>query len=364
MIRGNKQENKMDNITLSDLGFNSYSNQDLHEAKNFARVIRENRDRYLVCNEGGIYEAEITGNLRFMAASRIDLPAVGDWVVITVHDENSALILEVLPRKSVLERKAVNEYGEKQVIGANIDYALIIMAQDRDFNLNRLERFISIVNAGRIKPVILLSKSDVLDSGKVRDNVLLVKDRVKIPDVMAFSNTTGEGLDHIRNLFRKGLTYCLLGSSGVGKSTLINVLEGKHDLQTQDLSQSTGKGKHTTTFRELRLLKEGGILIDTPGMREIGVTNTPEGVAMTFEDIKFLAADCRFKDCTHTTEPGCAIQEAILEGRISQENLENFKKLEREVERFSTSVAEKRKKDKQTGKLYKQILKEHKKRKG
>ena len=160
-----------------------------------------------------------------MAASRADLPAVGDWVVIAVHDEKSALILEILPRKSLLERKAVNEHGEKQVIGANIDYALIIMALDRDFNLNRLERYISIVNAGRIRPVVRLSKSDVLDSGSVREKVLQVKDRIKLPDVMAFSNTTGEGLDHVRNLFRNGLTYCLLGSSGVGKSTLINMLE-------------------------------------------------------------------------------------------------------------------------------------------
>jgi ribosome biogenesis GTPase / thiamine phosphate phosphatase len=356
-------EKKIEKITLSDLGFDIHSNQDHFEGKTYARVIRENRDRYLVCNEGGTYEAEITGNLRFMAASRADLPAVGDWVTIAVHDEKSALILELLPRKSVLERKTVNEYGEKQIIGANIDFALIIMALDRDFNLNRLERYISIVNAGRIRPLVLLSKSDVMDSGKVRENVLMVKDRIKIPDVMAFSNSTGEGLDLVRKLFRKGVTYCLLGSSGVGKSTLINILEGGHDLKTQELSQSTGKGRHTTTFRELRLLSEGGILIDTPGMREIGVTENQEGVSMTFEDIRNLAGECRFTDCTHTSEPGCAVQDAIREGRISMEMYEHFKKLEREVERFSKSVADKRKKDKQTGKIYKQILKEHRKKK-
>ena len=348
---------------LKDFGFDVFFQKEEKEDRDYARVIREYRDRYTVQHQEGVYEAEITGNLRFMASSRTDLPAVGDWVLVSVHDNRSAIISEVLPRKSILERKAVHDYGEKQVLGTNIDIAFIVMALDRDFNLNRLERYISIVNAGRIQPIILLSKSDLLDDKAVHEKVLSVKARLKIHDIIPFSNETGDGLNNIQTLFRKGVTYCLLCSSGVGKSTLINVLEGSDTIKTSTLSTSTGKGKHTTTYRELRLLKKGGMLMDTPGMREIGLADSQEGIEMTFEDIHQLAQQCKFSDCTHTNEPGCAIRQAILDGAIDEKNLENYKKLEREAERFSTSLADKRKKDKQTGRLYKQIIKELKKRK-
>lgn len=347
-------------IDLMDFGFHEFFQKEGKKDLDYARVIREDRERYVIQHMEGVFEAGITGHLRFMAASRIDLPAVGDWVLVNLYDDRSAIILEVLPRKSILERKAVHDYGEKQVIGTNIDIAFIVMALDRDFNLNRLERYISIVNAGRIRPVVLLSKSDLYDAGAVREQVLSVKDRIKSPDVLAFSNTTGKGIDNIRSLFSKGITCCLLGSSGVGKSTLINVLEGSNAIKTSSLSTSTGKGKHTTTYRELRLLKTGGILMDTPGMREIGLADNHEGVEMTFEEIHQIAQECKFSDCTHTNEPGCAVLQAISEGKIDEQTLKNYKKLEREVERFSSSVADKRKKDKQTGRLYKQIMKERK----
>lgn len=347
-------------IELEDFGFDEFFEKDDKNVRDYARVIREDRDRYVIQHMDGVFEAEITGHLRFMAASREDLPAVGDWVLVSLHEDRSANILEVLPRKSILERKAVHDYGEKQIIGTNIDVAFIVMALDRDFNLNRLERYISIVNAGRIQPVVLLSKADLHEAAEVREKVLLVKDRIKSPDVYAFSNETGEGIEMIRSLFRKGITCCLLGSSGVGKSSLINALEGRNDIKINSLSTSTGKGKHTTTYRELRLIKTGGILMDTPGMREIGLADTHEGVELTFEDIHQIARNCKFSDCTHTNEPGCAIQQAIREGKIDEQTLINYRKLEREVERFSSSVADKRKKDKQTGRMYKQIMKERK----
>jgi ribosome biogenesis GTPase len=350
-------------IELDDLGFDEFFQKEGKQDREYARVIMEHRDRYLIRHINGIYEAEITGHLRFMAATRADLPAVGDWVLVIIHDDQSALILEILPRKSLLERKAVHDYGEKQIIGANIDIAFIVMALDRDFNLNRLERYISIVNAGRIRPVILLSKSDLLDHKTVRDQVLNVKDRVKNPDVFAFSSETGVGIESIRKLFKKGTTYCLMGSSGVGKSTLINVIEGKDTIKTKTISTSTGKGRHSTSYRELRILKEGGILIDTPGMREVGLVDSGQGIELTFEDIKEKARNCKFADCTHTNEPGCAVQQAIREGEIDEKTLENYKKLEREVEWFTSSLADKRKKDKQTGRLYKQIMKELKNKK-
>jgi len=345
---------------LKDFGFDEFFKKEGKNDRDYARVIREDRDRYVIQHIDGVFEAGITGHLRFMAASREDLPAVGDWVLVNLYDDNPAIIVEILPRKSILERKAVHDYGEKQVIGTNIDIAFIVLALDRDFNLNRLERYISIVNAGRIQPVILLSKADLHEAAEVRKKVLLVKERIKSPDVFAFSNKTGEGIENIRSLFRKGITCCLLGSSGVGKSSLINVLEGSNVIKTNSLSSSTGKGKHTTTYRELRLMKTGGILMDTPGMREIGLADTREGVELTFEDIHQIARKCKFSDCTHTNEPSCAVRQAIQEGKIDEPTLINYKKLEREVERFSSSEADKRKRDKQTGRLYKQILKEQK----
>jgi ribosome biogenesis GTPase len=350
-------------IDLVDLGFEKFFQQDGRTEQSYARIIRQDRDRYIIQHTSGIFDAEVTGKLRFMAQTPTDLPAVGDWVIIDSPDDKLALIHEVLPRKSLLERKAVQTLGEKQVIAANIDIALILIALDRDFNLNRIERYVSIVNSGRIKPVVLLSKSDILDPTIIHEKVMTVRDRIKLPEVYAFSNYTGEGMENIRGLFKRGITYCLLGSSGVGKSTLINIIEGQEKMKTSSLSRSTGKGKHTTTFRELRILKTGGILIDTPGMREIGLVDNHQGISMTFEEIELLAADCKFNDCTHTNEPGCAVQRAIQNGEIDQEVLDHYKKLEREVRHFASSVAEKRKIDRETGKLYKQILKEKKKKK-
>jgi ribosome biogenesis GTPase len=348
---------------LRDLGFEKFFQRGKKTEQSYARIIRQDRDRYIVQHTRGTNEAEVTGKLRFTAENQVDLPVVGDWVILDIMDDKMALIHEVLPRKSILERKAVHTLGEKQVIAANIDVALIMIAVDRDFNLNRIERYISIVNSGRIKPVVLLSKSDILDPKIIRDRVFTVRDRIKLPEVYAFSNYTGEGLKNIRDLFKRGITYCLLGSSGVGKSTLINTLEGRKKMKTSSLSRSTAKGKHTTTFRELRILKTGGLLIDTPGLREIGLVDNLRGVGMTFEEIESLAANCKFNDCTHTNEPGCAVQRAIQNGEMDQEVLDHYKKLEREVRHFASSVAEKRKKDRETGKLYKQILKEKKKKK-
>jgi ribosome biogenesis GTPase len=348
---------------LKDFGFDEFFTKKGKNDREYARVVREERDRYIILHIEGYFEAELTGHLRFMAASRVDLPAVGDWVLANVYDDQSAIITEILPRKTVLERKAVHDFAEIQVLGTNIDIAFIMMALDRDFNLNRLERYLSIVNAGRIQPVILLSKSDLYDEKVVRGKILSVKDRIKIPEVFAISNVTGNGVENIRSLFKNGITYCFLGSSGVGKSTLINILEGNTAVKTGALSNSTGKGRHTTTYRELRLLKTGGVLMDSPGLREIGLVDSPVGMDLTFEGIHQMAQQCKFSDCTHTNEPGCAVQQAILEGRMDKITLENYKKLEREVERFSTSLADKRKKDKQTGKLYKQIMKERKNKK-
>jgi len=350
-------------IDLIDLGFDDFFIEKGIDKRSYARVIREHKERYIVLNESGEYAAEITGNLRYMASSRADFPAVGDWVIVTIIDNKAALILKILPRKSILERRAVNVYGEKQIIGANIDFAFIVISLDRDFNLNRVERYLSLVYAGRIKPIVLLSKSDLINKSLVQRKVKQVKERTRIEDVVACSNETGDGLKTIKNIIMPGKTYCFIGSSGVGKSTLINCLQGEEVLKTGSLSESTGKGIHTTTYRELRYLSNGGLLIDSPGMREIGVTEKEEGVKNVFDQIRIYSQACKFNDCTHTGEPGCAVQEAIQRNEIDPAALEHYKKLEREVERFTASVAEKRKKDKKFGKHIKQVVKDRKNKK-
>lgn len=350
-------------ISLSDLGFEAfYSVADLKD-QIYARVIMEHRDRYIVLNETGQYEAEISGSLRFMATSRSDFPAVGDWVLISAFDDGEAVIQKILPRKTILERRVVDGKSDKQLLGTNIDCAFIMQALDRDFNLHRLERYVSLVDAGRIEPVVLLSKSDLIDHLELREITEMVQNRLKMADVIYFSNVTEYGLMTIQETIRPGKTYCVLGSSGVGKSTLINKLAGQTLLKASALSESTGKGRHTTSHRELIVLKNGGLLIDSPGMREVGVTDISHSLAGMYRKLEELASQCRFNDCTHTSEPGCAVQEAIRQGDLDEDVLESYKKLSREASRFQMSVLEKRKKDKKTGRLYKQILKEKKNRK-
>lgn len=330
---------------------------------NMARVIKEHKELYDIQNEKGIYKAEITGNFRFMAEARSDFPAVGDWVEATIFDENQAIIHKILPRFSLLERQTVGAYGEKQLIASNIDKAFIVQAVDRDFNLNRLERYFVIVHNGGVAPVILLNKVDLISKRELNEIQEEVSSR--LPNSLIFKTSTvfKDGLSELMTFLQKGKTYCFLGSSGVGKSTIVNCLLGEERLNTNEISDATSKGKHTTSRRELMLLEHGSILIDTPGMREIGMTDTNSGMEMTFNAIVELGKRCKFTNCTHTDEPGCQILEAINDGLISLEELANYKKLERQSARFSESIAEKRKKDKELGRMYKEIKKSKKRNK-
>lgn len=246
--------------------------------------------------------------------------------------------------------------GEEQIIGANIDVALIVMASGNDFNLNRLDRYLAITQNANIKPVVLISKVDLLTSNLLDEMNLLLTSKLGGLQFILFSNYSKDGLEAILNLIKPGVTHCVIGSSGVGKSTLLNNLIGDEALAIREISKSTGKGKHTTTHRELYILLEGGIIIDTPGMREIGISTESTGAESSFQQIRDLICQCRFSNCTHMDEPGCAIVDAIDDGFIEESAFDNFMRIEREGKRFQETVSEKQKKDRTLGKMYKEII--------
>jgi ribosome biogenesis GTPase / thiamine phosphate phosphatase len=344
-------------MTLEDLGYTENLEKFRIEngLKNFeiGRILAEHKERYIVRTASGEIEAEITGNLRFSAKSREDFPAVGDWVSLTIYNSDFAVIHNVLPRFSVIKRQAVGHFGDVQIIAANIDFAFLVQAVDRDFNLNRFERYLTICYASGVTPVIILTKTDLISKQRVSEIVEAVKLRISDVPIIAVSNETFDGIDALKNVIEKGKTYCLLGSSGVGKSTLLNSLSGERLMTTSALSESTGKGRHTTSHRELIVLENGGILIDNPGMREVGIADSSGGLETTFDRIISFAENCKYNNCTHTTEAGCSVIEAVQNGEIEKAAYENYMKMEREKAHFETSVAEKRKKEKIFGKILK-----------
>jgi ribosome biogenesis GTPase len=281
-------------------------------------------------------------------------------VAITIYDSDQAVIHKVLPRKSVLERQAVGKPGEIQIISTNIDVAFIIQAINNNFNINRLERYLTICYSANIEPVLVISKIDLSTENQIRDAIAELEKRDKKVKYILLSNITLKGLEQILDFIQKGKTYCVVGSSGVGKSTLINNLLKTNILKTGQISLSTNKGRHTTDHRELFVLENGGIIIDTPGMKELGMTDNTEGIKTTFQEIVNLALNCKFTDCKHINEKGCAVIEALKSGSIDIDSYENYQKIQKEQERFQITVSEKRKKDKAFGKMIKNYFKENK----
>ncbi len=358
----------MDTITrLEDLGY--YEELEVFRLENnlnsfeVGRVIAEHKERFIIKTMKGEFEAEITGHMRFTAKSREDFPAVGDWVALTTYESDFAIIHRIFPRFSVIKRQAVGQFGEIQIIATNIDYAFLVQAVDRDFNINRLERYLTICNSSKVSTIIVLSKIDLIDKQRISDILESIKVRIKNVPVIAISNESQDGYDAIKAKIEKGKTYCMLGSSGVGKSTLINNLSGKSLMRTDAISQSTNKGRHVTSHRELVILENGGIMVDNPGMREVGITDSTSGLEITFDLIFGLSQNCKFIDCTHTNEIGCSVTEAVEKGEIDKASYDNFLKMEREKAYFESTVAEKRKKDKEFGKIMKNYKKDMNKNK-
>ena len=348
-------------MTLEDLGYRigleHYRKENNLISFGIGRVISEHKERYVVKTDEGEYEGEVIGNLRYRANDRSEFPAVGDWVAISAYDEGKVLIHAVYPRKGVLERTAVGKFGEKQIIATNIDAALIIQALDRDFNLKRMERYLTICRNAGVTPMVVLNKTDLITREAVEEAVKQVKKGLKGVRVMAVSNISGDGYEELLKNLRKGQTYCLLGSSGVGKSTLINRLSGQSNIKTGSISQHTQKGRHVTSHRHLFMLDNGALMIDNPGMREVGIADATDGIEAVFSDIERLSQECRYTTCTHVHEAGCAVLQALEDGEISRSSYENYLKMLKEKAHFESSLMDKKRREKNIGK----ILKDYKK---
>lgn len=352
-------------MELKDLGFNDWFRERFNQSQQhdygLARVIVVNKDNYIIRNEEAAIPAEITGKIMYGAESNFSVPIVGDWVYVQYFDEDTfAVIHEILPRKSLLKRKVAGKKIEYQLIASNIDIAFIVQSLDFNFNLQRLERYLIMVNDSNIKPVILLCKSDLISAENLKQNILAIKSTNHDYDIFAFSNKTGEGLEEIRKLIKKGETYCLIGSSGVGKTTLLNKLIGQDIFATGAVREKDGRGRHKTARRQLTILKQGGLIIDTPGMRELGNIEVKTGLSETFKEIVALSQECHFKNCTHLNEPGCSVLEAVEKGILSSKRYRNYLKVRKESEYNEMSYLEKRKKNKKFGKYIKKAKKNNK----
>ena len=353
-------------MELKALGFDRWFQEQYGRSAgpgfSFARITAVDRDRYLVRNEAGEVSAEPAGGLMFSVESSEDLPCVGDWVRVQYHNDGAfAIVHEVFPRRTVLRRKSAGADIRHQLIAANVDYAFIVQSCDSDFNIRRLERYLVVVSEGGIEPVVLLSKSDLVGSDDLEPRMAEIRGTGVGGSIVAFSNKTGFGLDRVHAALEKAKTHCLLGSSGVGKTTLLNRLMDRELFETKSVRDKDGKGRHTTARRQLILLDNGAMIIDNPGMRELGIIGVGAGIDESFSDIHELSQGCRFRDCTHTREAGCSILTAVESGSLSRDRYESYLKLRRESEYHQMSYVEKRRKDRKFGRFIKSVMK-HKKR--
>ncbi|MGQ4649969.1 ribosome small subunit-dependent GTPase A [Lyngbya aestuarii] len=313
-----------------DSSFANSPESDWPEGYTFGRVALEHKNTYILYTEQGELPAEVTGKMRYRASLRQDFPAVGDWVVIHIREtEKRATIHAVLPRKSKFSRKTVGTKTEEQIIATNVDTVFLISGLDQDFNLRRIERYLILVWESGANPVIVLNKADLCDDfEKRREAVESIAFGVPIIVLSALNN---QGLEALTPYLKKGQTVALLGSSGVGKSTLTNQLAGKALQAVQSVRQGDDKGRHTTTHRELVILPSGGLLVDTPGMREIQIWASNDSLEDTFTDIEELVLQCRFHDCQHDGEPGCAVQQAIEQETLDYRRFLSYQKLQKEL---------------------------------
>ncbi|MBF0410347.1 MAG: ribosome small subunit-dependent GTPase A [Candidatus Riflebacteria bacterium] len=351
---------KNQHCELNELGWSDWFEQrsECKPTDTIARVAAVDRDQLLLVDQTGLFRGKLAGSYLYHHQLSHELPCVGDWVCVEKQSgDDFGVVHSLLERRTSLRRKSVGKVVEYQMIAANVDYVVIVQSCQFDFNLKRLERYLVMIMDGKAEPYILLTKTDLVESAVLAEQLAEIRSAGITSPIMTLSNVTREGVDDFKRLLLPGKTYCFVGSSGVGKSTLINHLIGHETLETNTVS-GTGEGRHTTVRRELIRLNGGAMVIDNPGMREFGIFGAESGIGKNYSDITALSSKCRYRDCSHTGEPGCAVIEAKHSGKIGQEHFENYLKLSKESEFYQLSHAEKRKKDRDFGKFIKSAKKD------
>lgn len=325
----------MDNMNLEPIGWNSFFEEHFQPfaaaGLHPARVALECRRRYQIWSAQGEFSAVLSGRLHHAAVAPPDLPTVGDWVAIQSRPDKT-IIHHVLPRRTKFSRTAAGRSGEEQILAANIDDVFIVHALDLTLNPRRIERYLTLAWQSGANPVVVLSKADLCPEPAAA--LAIVSAIAQGAQVHAVSSLAGTGLDTLARYLKPGRTIALLGPSGAGKSTIVNHWYGEEICPIQPVRESDHKGRHTTTQRELILLPSGALILDTPGLRELQLWEGQDGLAEVFADIQDLATSCRFSNCQHSTEPGCAVQLALQQGRLAPARFENYRKLKSELETF------------------------------
>ena len=350
----------MKHTDLIRLGWNEWLEErsESESDDTLARVVAVDRNSLLLMNQNETFRAKLAGSYIYQHHLLQELPGVGDWVRVERNKaEEVGLVHTLLERRTLLRRKQAGDSSDYQMIAANIDYVMIVQSCHSDFNLTRLERYLVMVREGGAEPCILLAKTDLVEPEVLASQVAEIRAAGITVPVLTLSNVTREGIEEFNRTLQPAKTYCFVGSSGVGKSTIINQLLGHEMLLTGDLSE-TGEGMHTTVRRELIILENGSLVIDNPGMREFGLFGSRNGIGESFSDITRLASGCRYSDCSHSNEPICAVREAVKSGTITQEHYDNYIKLSGESKFNQMSYAEKRKKDRAFGKFKKSAKKD------